>query len=343
MPGVAEPHAPDTRICVVTRPAFDNEFHKAIVDNLHDGVYYVDRDRRITYWNHGAERISGYAAAEVLGRGCRDGILDHTDEDGRVLCRTACPVAKTLADGRPREAHVYLHHRQGARVPVAIRVAPITDGTGTVVGAVEIFGDDRERQATEARLEELRRIAVIDPLTEVGNRRWVEMTVRARLDDLVRYGHPFGVLFVDLDRFKAINDRHGHEVGDAVLRAVATTMSAAVRGTDSIGRWGGDEFVAICPAADAAGLALAGERVRALVAAASITVDGGAIAPSVSVGGAEARRSDDVGTLLARADDAMYRSKQDGRDRVTIDMTPNLDPDPDADGATAADATATEA
>jgi diguanylate cyclase (GGDEF)-like protein/PAS domain S-box-containing protein len=316
----------------VTRPAFDNEFHKAIVDNLHDGVYYVDRQRRITYWNHGAERISGYQAAEVVGRGCRDQILNHTDDAGRVLCKAGCPVAKTLADGRRREAHVFLHHRDGARIPVAVRVAPIRDGSGAIIGAVEIFGDDRERQATQERIDDLRRVAVLDPVTEVGNRRWVEMTVRARLDDLERYGHPFGLLFVDVDRFKDVNDRHGHETGDAILRAVATTMGSAVRGTDSIGRWGGDEFVAICPAADADGLRRAGERVRSLVAAAGVPGDGATIVPTVSVGGAVALRGDDVGTLLARADDAMYRSKQDGRDRVTIDEPPGP---PDGDEAPA--------
>ncbi|MCU0505958.1 MAG: sensor domain-containing diguanylate cyclase [Chloroflexi bacterium] len=325
----------------MARPAFDNAFHKAIVDNLHDGVYYVDRDRRITYWNHGAERISGYSAAEVVGRGCRDGILDHTDEAGQVLCLTACPVAKTLADGRRREAHVYLHHREGARVPVAVRVAPITDGSGAIVGAVEIFGDDRERQVTEARLEELRRLAVLDPLTEVGNRRWVEMTVRARLDDLERYGHGFGVLFVDVDRFKEVNDRHGHEAGDAVLRAVATTTSAAVRGTDSVGRWGGDEFVAVCPAADAGGLRLAGERVRSLVATGGVPVADGTVVPTVSIGGAVARPGDDLGALLARADDAMYRSKQDGRDRVTVDEAAPAADAADGAGATGAAGPAT--
>ncbi len=324
MPDAVGRHVPrGVSVRAVSRPAFDNAFHKAIVDNLHDGVYYVDRDRRITYWNHGAERISGYPAVEVVGRGCRDGVLDHTDASGRVLCKAGCPVAKTLVDGRHREAHVFLHHRDGARIPVGVSVAPITDRSGAIVGAVEIFGDDRERQMTQERLEELRRIAVLDPLTEVGNRRWVEMAARARLADLERYGHPFGILFVDVDHFREVNDRHGHETGDAVLRAVATTMAAAVRGSDSIGRWGGNEFVAICPAADASGLSTAGERVRSLVAAARVAGDGVTVVPTVSVGGAVASRDDDVGTLLARADDAMYRSKQDGRDRVTIDEPPD--------------------
>ena len=164
------------------------------------------------------------------------------------------------------------------------------------------------------------------------------MTVRARLDDLERYGHAFGVLFVDIDHFKSINDEHGHEAGDAILRAVATTTAAAVRGSDSVGRWGGDEFVAVCPAADTDGLRSAADRVRALVAASGVSADGRTVVPTVSVGGAIARVGDDLGMLLSRADDAMYRSKQAGRDRVTIEEEP---PPPDARAALDADVGAT--
>ncbi len=106
-------------------------------------------------------------------------------------------------------------------------------------GAVEIFDDDRGRQQT-----------------------------------VERYGYGFGILFFDVDRFKEINDRFGHRVGDAVLRAVAATAAGAMRTSDSVGRWGGDEFIAICPAADAAGLRAAGERVRALVRSTGIPADG---------------------------------------------------------------------
>jgi diguanylate cyclase (GGDEF)-like protein/PAS domain S-box-containing protein len=310
---------------------FDGEFHKAIVDNLHDGVYYVDLHRRITYWNSGAHRISGYAASEVLGRRCSDNVLDHTDDAGNVLCQTACPLAKTLADGRHREAHVFLRHKEGQRVPIAIRVAPIRDGSGRVVGAVEIFDDDRERVQSQQRLDELQQLALIDPLTGVGNRRYAEMTLRARLEDLERYGWGLGLLFVDLDEFKLINDRHGHLVGDDALRAAARTLAGAVRGTDSVARWGGDEFVAICPTADRAALRAAGERVRALVSSASITAEHGRVALRVSVGGAVAQAGDDPGTLVARADDAMYRAKQAGGDHVTIERDGDRDGEVDDD------------
>lgn len=298
--------------------AFDSEFHKAIVDNLFDGVYYVDLHRRITYWNRGAERIAGYSAEEVVGHSCFDGILAHVDEAGNNLCQTACPMAKTLADGRRREVHIYLHRKDGARIPVAVKTAPIREASGRIVGAVEIFDDDTEAVQARERIEDLQRLALVDPGTGVGNRRFLETTLRSKIDDFDRYGWPVGILFADLDQFKHVNDTYGHDVGDAVLVAIARTLQAATRGTDSVGRWGGDEFVAICPTADATALRDIADRMRVLLRAATIAADGDQVAATVSIGGAMARPGDDAVTLFARADEALYRSKLAGRDRVTV-------------------------
>ena len=318
------------KVCVMP---FDSEFHKAIVDNLHDGVYYVDLHRRITYWNSGAQRISGYAADQVIGSSCFDAILDHVDESGNSLCHTACPLAKTMADGRYREVHVFLRHRDGARVPVAVRTAPIREAGGRIVGAVEIFDDDTEAVQAQERIEDLQRLALVDPLTGVGNRRFLEVTLRSKIEEFERYGWTVGVLFADLDDFKSVNDTYGHDVGDAVLVAVARTLRAATRGTDSVGRWGGDEFVAICPTADAAALRAIAGRAQALLRSATIKADSAIVEARVSVGGAMARPGDDAGTLLARADDALYRSKLAGRDMLTMDDDIAVGPAQAGDGA----------
>jgi PAS domain S-box-containing protein len=121
---------------------FDNEFHKTIVDNLADGVYFVDPGREITYWNRGAERITGYASGAVVGHRCFDNILDHVDAEGNSLCHTICPLAATMRDGQPREVSVWLRHAEGYRKPVRIRTSPVRNGDGAIVGAVEVFSDD---------------------------------------------------------------------------------------------------------------------------------------------------------------------------------------------------------
>ena len=102
-----------------------NNLFKLILDNLHEGVYFTDLERRITYWNKGAEALTGFSAQEVVGKRCADKILMHVNESGHMLCEGVCPLSRTLADGRAHEAEVYFHHKSGARVPAEVRVSPI--------------------------------------------------------------------------------------------------------------------------------------------------------------------------------------------------------------------------
>ncbi len=192
-------------------------FHRTLLDNLHDGVYYVDRERRILYWNRAAERITGFPAEEVIGTRCSDNILMHVDENGKQLCLEGCPLAATMEDGSLRETEVFLHHEKGHRVPVSVRTAPLRDDQGRVEGAVEIFTDLGAREAKLLRLQELERLAMKDGLTGLANRRYMENELSSRVDESRRYGVPFGVLFMDIDHFKKIDDRYGHDAGDDVL------------------------------------------------------------------------------------------------------------------------------
>ena len=96
----------------------NRNFDKDLIDNLYDGVYFVDRERVITYWNKGAERITGYKDRQVIGRCCGDNVLNHVDAAGVELCRSHCPLAACMEDGLPREVEVFLHHADGHRMPV---------------------------------------------------------------------------------------------------------------------------------------------------------------------------------------------------------------------------------
>ena len=130
----------------------------AVVDNLSDGIYFVDRRRRILYWNKGAELVSGFSAEEVVGRRCGQTLLNHCDEEGVDVCGKRCPLMATMRDGERREAHVFLRHKDGHRRPVCVRAAALRDDAGKIVGAVETFHDDsafvdsRRRARTEQTL-----------------------------------------------------------------------------------------------------------------------------------------------------------------------------------------------
>lgn len=297
---------------------FDNDFHKTIVENLADGVYYVDSGREIQYWNRGAERITGYASAQVVGHRCFDNILDHVDAKGNSLCHTVCPLAATMRDGEPRELSIWLRHAAGHRKPVRVRTAPVRDGGGAIIGAVEVFSDDSAVLRAEQDADLARRDALTDDLTGLPNRRLFDAALAGRLENLARYGWRFGLLIVDIDNFKVVNDRHGHAVGDAVLVGVSETLRGAVRAGDALARWGGEEFVVLVESSDEAGLVDAAERLRALVAGSEVRLAGLSQKVHVSVGGALARAEDSGETLFARADAALYGAKKAGRNRIEI-------------------------
>lgn len=297
-----------------------DEFFKSVLDGFSDGVYFVDRDRRITYWNRAAERITGFRADQVVGSHCYDEILVHVDDSGCQLCQGGCPVAATLADREVREAHVFLHHRDGHRVPVRVRVAPLFGPEGELVGAVEAFSDNSAQMSALQRIQELEQAVYIDVLTGLANRAYTEIELRSRLDEMARYGWPFGVLFIDVDCFKSINDRLGHEAGDQALRVVARTLASNARSFDLVGRWGGDEFVAILVNIDRDRLAALAERSRLLIEGSRPVLPAGEAVPvTVSIGAVMARPDDSPESLISRADALMYASKSGGRNRVTFE------------------------
>jgi diguanylate cyclase (GGDEF)-like protein/PAS domain S-box-containing protein len=309
---------------------FDDAFHKTIVDNIADGVYYVDGERTITYWNHGAERLTGYPADAVVGQRCYANLLSHVDAGGTALCHAGCPLAATIADGEVREAEVWLRHRAGHRRPVRVRTAPVFGADGSIVGAIEIFDDASRLIEARHDAEVAHRDALTDALTGLPNRRHFDVALAARLDDLRRYGWPFGLLIADIDHFKRVNDEHGHETGDRALATVAATIRGAIRSGDLAARWGGEEFAILVQAAEPDALEVAAERLRVLVARSTVRAARRTLALRISVGGSAGRPSDLPGDLIARSDAALYAAKNGGRNRTVIDdATPGIAASPD--------------
>ncbi len=296
-----------------------DDFYKTLLDNLHDGVYFTDRDRRIQYWNRAAERITGFRSSEILGRCCADNILSHVDDQGKLLCLSDCPLVEAMDQGKEVEKEVFLHHKAGHRVPVLVRASPIRDDMGQVVGAVEAFSDNSSKLEALDRLEELQKIAFVDPLTAVGTRRYGEDMLRSRLEESRRYGWTFGIMCVDLDSLKEINDRHGHDAGDEALVLVARTLVANVRSFDFVARWGGDEFLVIVTNLSPENLYALAEKLRSLVAASNLPSAADAQL-TVSIGATFFRDSDSSQSLLKRADQLLYDGKAAGRNRVFTDL-----------------------
>ncbi len=291
----------------------NESFYKDILDSLHDGIYFVNRRREVLYWNKAAEDLSGYTAEEMLGKRCADNTLNHVDETGRNLCRSGCPLAGCMRDGQSRDVNVFLHHKDGHRVPVSIRSLPMRDEDGKIVGSVEIFSDRSHTMAISSEVEALRQATVTDPLTGIGNRRQADISLNSFGNAWRQNKVSFGVLYIDIDDFKSVNDQWGHDVGDRVIKAVASTLMATLRPTDVACRWGGDEFVIFLPNISDEGMMAVGQRLLHLLRESWIELDGETVSFTASVGGAITRLGDRASDVMARADAQLYLSKKSGR------------------------------
>jgi len=297
----------------------EKNFYKNIVDNLYDGVYFVDRDRVITYWNKGAERITGYSAEQTVGRACRDNLLNHVTTNGVELCLNNCPLAAVMEDGNPREAEAYLHHKDGHRVPIIIRATALQDEDGNIIGAIESFSNNRLVIDARRKLREMRHIVHTDRLTSIGNRQLVEGRLRAVIAECAHTKGSAGLLFMDIDHFKQINDTHGHLIGDQVLRMVTATFNHSLRATDTIGRWGGEEFIAILKDIENDDvLRQIAEKVRKLVEFSRLDLNDQNLTVTISIGATRLCPDDTPESIVDRADGLMYQSKKAGRNTVTV-------------------------
>lgn len=291
-----------------------------LMSSLDSGVYFVDRNRRIFFWNKAAEFLTGYSGERVIGSSCSENILRHISAEGVELCVQGCPLAGTIIDGRVRRTEVYMHHRNGQRLPVTVWAAPLTDASGQTIGAIEMFTDQGDRGSLLRELEKLRHEALADPLTGLGNRRYLQIVMETRLESVEKGGEAFGLFMADIDHFKKVNDVHGHNIGDRVLTMVATTLGSAVRPLDAAVRWGGEEFILVCPKVPPKALGEIAERLRLLVEHCWLELeDTSLLRVTISLGATRARRGDTLENLVARADACLYRAKNSGRNRWVLD------------------------
>jgi diguanylate cyclase (GGDEF)-like protein/PAS domain S-box-containing protein len=294
---------------------------KHILDAISDGVYVVGPDRTIVYWSAGAERITGYTAGEVVGRRCDEEILAHTDLGGRRLCVHGCPLQDCIDTGGERSIReVFLRRKDGVRLAVYVKTAAL-EIEGRRHG-VEVFGELESVAGKElaGRIQELSDSAVSDPLTGLFNRRYLDAALAQRFAMYKRLGQRYGVIQMDIDTLKAINDEFGHATGDEAIRFVAGILADNAREMDVTARLGGDEFVIICGLAGEDDLAVYGQRlVRLIHDSRFAPAENAGLRLTVSAGGALVTAGDrDERDALRRADEAMYAAKHSGRDEFAV-------------------------
>jgi diguanylate cyclase (GGDEF)-like protein/PAS domain S-box-containing protein len=280
----------------------DPEIYRTVLESLHIGICLENRDRKIIFWNDGAERISGYRRHEVVGHSCRDSVLAECDDAACVLCATStCPFHQSLQDGKVREARIQARHRDGHRIPLRVSVIPIRDGHGAVAGIAVSFDEQKFASDRERRQHGLGAHGCLDDLTGVPNHSFTQFHLRENLAGFLEYHLPFSIMRIRVDKLEQFRARYGRDAADTILHAVAETMQNSLRPNDFLGRWEDDEFVAILVNCTAGGLAKAAERIGKVAHSASIRWWGDNLSVTVSIGHAAVQAEDSVELLLERA------------------------------------------
>lgn len=289
-----------------------------ILETLNLGVFALDAEGRIVYWNRWIENASGLPPAETLGKSAFE---LFPELDTPVFRRD---LKSVLSFGNFAYFSQKVHGRlinlsapEGSpagfeRMEQSCVMGPIREG-GKVAYAYVVVEDVSEVVARERRLSEL---AMKDVLTSAYNRRYFDRRLAEELERCRRYGRALGLVMLDIDFFKNVNDRYGHQFGDAALCAAVSRWTKSLRASDLVARYGGEEFCVLLPEANREeSLALA-ERLRASIACADVSYRELCARITVSAGVAFFREGDSPDDILRRSDEALYRAKAAGRDRV---------------------------
>ena len=294
----------------------DADLFRLLAEHVREGVYVVDRQRRIVEWNDAAEHITGYLRAEVLGHACESDLLLHCDATGQVLCGSGCPLSSCMASGRRRSMKVFLRHKNGHRFPVTVRAAPVCDEAGQITGVMEIF--EQEDVAVGQDAPNMKDAGCVDEATGLLARRYAEWRTGQRLAEMEEFGIALGWISIELDDVEALEHRYGQLAIDAMVDIAARTLAANVGSMDLLARWGATEFrVATYGRAPGEVRELA-EALAALIRTSDLMWWGDLLGGKVSVGATFAFPGDSVLSIEGRAAAACQTSRSLGGNRATF-------------------------
>lgn len=292
------------------------ERHRMLADNASDVIWTMDLEGRFTYVSPSVEKLRGYTAAEVMQQTLSEVL---TPESAAIASERLARAVEAVSSGTPFPAYrgeLEQPCKDGSTVWTEVTTSGIYNEAGEFVGLLGVTRDISERKQAEKRITHL---AQHDPLTDLPNRALFSDRLQQALALAQRDGERLALMFIDLDRFKPVNDTYGHAVGDLMLQEVARRMRECIRASDTVGRIGGDEFVVLLPKLAGESMAiLVAEKLRSALAE-PFVLAGHTLHISSSIGIAMyPDQAQNELELSQYADLAMYDAKESGRNTVVV-------------------------
>jgi diguanylate cyclase (GGDEF)-like protein/PAS domain S-box-containing protein/putative nucleotidyltransferase with HDIG domain len=290
-------------------------FEKKLIDNMHDGVVFVDSQSTILLWNTGVERLTGVSGAAACGRTLLPNLMDMCNGREQRVTNEDCPVAHAISTGVQWLGRVSIMGRQGRHVAVDLHAIPVRSNDGAIHGATVLLHDVSSETSLEEKCQALHAQVAKDPMTQVANRAEFDRMLNNFVAAHQESNLPCSLIMSDLDRFKSINDTHGHQAGDAAIITFASLLKSMCRSGDLVARYGGEEFAILCADCTNAAAARKAESIRKALSEVKHASLGNA-SFTASFGVTELQTGDTPETMLRRADRALLQAKDQGRNQV---------------------------
>ncbi len=278
-------------------------FFMRMAEELDISVRFVDKNKSLIYVNRSAEKLTGYSMDDVLNKTFEDFLERHTDKVGNKLCDTNCHIDFSLKEKKVYDDRHYFKNKMGDTFPVDIKVIPVVDDNGKLLGAVEFMQDDRPRLVMEELKLDIQRMIPVDLLTGLYTKNKIMEYFEVKVEDSIRYNAPLGVIYATLKNSKSIKKEFGAKKLDEIFQRIGYLIRMNTRKGDICGRVGPDNFIILLPNFNAANSKHAAQKLKEILVEDTTTIFPGTV--SIEIGAAQFQDGDDSKSLLKRAKESV--------------------------------------
>jgi two-component system cell cycle response regulator len=298
---------------------FDNpEIYKSILETLPTGIYLVDRNRKILFWNEGAEAICGYLRQDVVGRFLREHLLATAEEAEDAGSDPSDPLSQAFRDGKSSTGIVSILHKEGYRVPIVLRTVPIRNVRGGIIGVAECFeknisSSDRTRRQTAGA-----KLISLDEVTGIPAQSFIEPHLREQLAIFAERDAHIGILLIRVDQLDHFRRTRGPGVVPTILRVVAQTIENSLRPSDLVGCWTENQFLALLMECKESEVGKVANRIRTMIGKSEVEWWGDKFCVTATFGEAGNQPEDTVELLVGRAEQSLLENFAAGADGAIV-------------------------
>lgn len=292
--------------------------YQNLLENLYEGVFYVDLNRKIKYWSKGAEKITGYTSEEMIGKYCGKTYLAHTTLNNEPLCETGCLFRETLLTGTYRKSEVFLKHKKGHKIHVSVRVSPMYNMEGKIIGATQIFTNNEYYFKHKTANEDESYALYFDRLTKLPSQYSMKLKIKAKIQEFRRYGWKFACFLLEIDNFVEYKRKLDSAKMDELIISISQLVKINLRPFDIISRWQANQFMVLMVNVSEDYLEMLSERLRKSILKKGLPSLKKNVGPSLSIGTSIVTEGISLEELIEKVTKLKNKSVEKGGNCATI-------------------------